>query len=390
MRKFQKEALKRAWAEINLPRLRSNFEKCRSLLPKGVEMMTVVKANAYGHGIETVIPCLENDCGVNFFAVSNLVEAIELRELGVSGEILILGYTPPKNAPELIEYDIIQAITERRYAEELSRCCPAGEKVRCHIAVDTGMTRIGIRGELSPLCDEAEAIYKLPSLSVEGLFTHLSVADSDSESDKAYTAAQIEKLVALKTELNRRFIIVEHLHFLNSAGAAYHPDPRGDLARFGIMLFGLKPNSALKLPVELEPVMELKAIVSQVKTVEPGVDVSYGRTYTTDKETKIAVVTIGYADGYPRLLSNKAEVLVRGKRAPIVGRVCMDQLMIDVTEVGEVCEGDVVTLFGKDGGESVSADELADMIGTIGYEIICGISPRVPRIAVDYDTSGKI
>lgn len=383
MQNFKKESLRRAWAEIHTDRLKRNAEKCRALLPEGVEMMFVVKANGYGHGIEKILPCLENDCGADWFAVSNLVEAIELRELGVAGEILILGYTPPKNAPELVEYDIIQAVTDFDHAAALSRECPVGEKVRCHIAADTGMTRIGLRGEVSEIADSIEKIVKLPSLSVEGLFTHLSVADSDAESDIEYTEAQIEKLAELKRELNRRMVIVGHFHFLNSAGAAYHPDARGDLARVGIMLYGLAPNSALPLPVSLEPVMELKSAVSQIKKVEAGIDVSYGRTFTTKRETSVAVVTIGYADGYPRLLSGKAEVLIRGKRAPIIGRVCMDQLMIDVTDIDGVAVGDVVTLFGTDGDEIITADSLAELIGTIGYEIICGISPRVPRITVE-------
>lgn len=378
---FAKENLKRAWAEIRLERLKRNAEKCRSLLSGETEMMCVVKANCYGHGVEHIIPFLETECGADWFAVSNLVEAIELRELGVSGEILILGYTPPKNAPELIEYDIIQAITDLEYAAELSKHCPIKDKVRCHIAVDTGMTRLGLRG--LDAADDAEKIYRMPSLAAEGIFTHLAVADSDDPDDIAYTNSQIEKLISLKEELKRRMIIVGRVHFLNSAGSAYHCDPRSDLARFGIMLFGLKPNAELSLPVELEPVMELKAAVSQVKTVEAGIDVSYGRTYTTDKETVIAVVTIGYADGYPRLLSNKAEVLIKGRRAKVIGRVCMDQLMIDVTDIRGVNAGDVVTLFGRDGGEEISADELAAQIGTIGYEIVCGISPRVPRVVID-------
>lgn len=382
MQKLKKEALKRAWAEIHLDRLRENVEKCRSLLPDGVELVCVVKANCYGHGIEHIIPCLENDCGINWFAVSNLVEAIELRELGVAGEILILGYTPPKNARELIEYDVIQAITEYTYAEELSRECPKGEKVRCHIAIDTGMTRIGLRGTVDEICSDAKKTAMLPSVAVEGIFTHLSVADSDDPDDASYTKAQIEKLMDVKKELNRRLVFLEHLHFLNSAGAAYHPDARGDLARVGIMLYGLHPNYALPLPLDLEPVMELKAAVSQVKTVEAGVDVSYGRTYTTSKTTEIATVTVGYADGYPRLLSGKAEVLIHGRRAPIIGRVCMDQMMIDVSGIDGVRPGDVVTLFGTDGSEKISADSLAEMIGTIGYEIVCGISPRVPRVVV--------
>ena len=383
MQKLRKEDLKRAWAEISLPRLRRNVEKCRSLLPEGVEMMCVAKANCYGHGIENIIPCLENDCGADWFAVSNLVEAIELRDLGVAGEILILGYTPPKNAPELIEYDIIQAVTETEYAEKLSRESPKGERVRCHLAVDTGMTRIGIRGVTKDLADEAEKIFRLPGLEVEGIFTHLAVADSEEKEDIDYTNAQIEALWELKKELNRRLIIVGKVHFLNSAGAAYHRDPRSDFARFGIMLYGLRPNGARELPVSLEPVMELKAAVSQIKRVEAGTDISYGRTFKTDRETSVAVVTIGYADGYPRQLSGRAEVLIRGQRAKVLGRICMDQLMIDVTDIPDAREGDVVTLFGRNGGEEITADEIAEKIGTIGYEIVCGISPRVPRVAVD-------
>lgn len=383
MQKLKKEALKRAWAEISLSSLKSNVEKCRSLLPEGVEMMSVVKANCYGHGIENVIPCLENDCGVSKFAVSNLVEAAELRELGLKGSILILGYTPPKNAADLLELDVVQAITDADYAAELSKSCPAGKKVRCHLAVDTGMTRIGIRGDKKLLVSQAEEIFSLPGLCVEGIFTHLSSADSADPDDVKYTEAQIEKLLTLKDGLAKRGVTFAETHFLNSAGAAYHPDPRGSLARFGIMQFGLSPNAELELPVRLKPVMQLKAAVSQVKTVEAGADVSYGRTFTTQRETRVAVVTIGYADGYPRLLSGKAEVLIKGRRAKILGRVCMDQMMIDVTDIEGVSEGDVVTLFGSDGDESITADQLAQKIGTIGYEIVCGISPRVPRIAVE-------
>ena len=379
----QKE-LKRAWAEIHLDRLKRNVEKCRGLISEPCEMMCVVKANCYGHGIEKIIPCLQDEAGIDWFAVSNLIEAIQLRELGVTGEILILGYTPPQNAPELVEYDIIQAVTEYSYACELSKNCPVKEKIRVHIAVDTGMTRIGVRAPgVGGICDEIQKIVRLPSIETEGIFTHLSVADSAAQDDIEFTKRQRELVCAVKQELNSRLVIVKRLHFLNSAGAAYHFDSRSDLARFGIMLYGLHPNSALKLPVELEPVMELKAAVSQVKTVEAGVSVSYGRTYVTDRETRIATVTIGYADGYPRLLSGRASVIIRGRKAPIIGRVCMDQLMIDVSGIPDVAEGDVVTLFGTDGEERITADELADIYGSIGYEIVCGISPRVPRIFIN-------
>ncbi|MBQ8623229.1 MAG: alanine racemase [Oscillospiraceae bacterium] len=381
---MERKNLKRAWAQIHLDRLKRNIEKCKALLKEPTELMCVVKANCYGHGIEKIIPFLQDEAGIDWFAVSNLVEAIELRGLGVTGEILILGYTPPENAPELAEYDIIQAVTEPDYAKKLARHCPVNESVRVHIAFDTGMTRIGIAAaDVYKACNMAEEIFKLERIEAEGIFTHLSVADSEADTDLAYTSCQIEKLMQVKSELNKRLVLTKYVHFLNSAGLAYHNDERSDLARVGIMLYGLKPNAERALPVDLEPVMELKACVSQVKQVQKGTDISYGRTYTAARDMKIAVVTIGYADGYSRLLSGRASVLIKGELAPVVGRVCMDQLMIDVTEIDGVCEGDVVTLIGRDGGREITADELASLCGTIGYEIVCGISPRVPRIFED-------
>lgn len=381
---MNRKELNRAWAEIHLSRLKRNIEKCRSLIEPPCELMCVVKANCYGHGIDDIIPFMQDSCGVDWFAVSNLVEAIELRDLGISGEILILGYTPPQNAPELVTYDIIQAVTEYDYAKELSRNCPVKEKIRVHIAVDTGMTRIGVRAHgTEAVCDEISRIVGLERIEVEGIFTHLSVADSSDQSDIDFTKAQIEMICEVKKELNKHLIVVKYMHFLNSAAATYHFDSRSDLARFGIMLYGLHPDINNMLPVSLEPVMELKACVAQVKTVEAGIPISYGRTFVTEKETKIATVTIGYADGYPRLLSGKAEVLVHGKRAKILGRVCMDQLMIDVSHIDCVKAGDTVTLFGIDGEEEITADELAASYGSIGYELVCGISPRVPRRAIE-------
>ncbi len=378
MEKLRKEELRRAWAEISVSRLKRNVEKCRGLLYPENELMCVVKANCYGHGAKELAPILENECDVRWFAVSNIVEAEELREAGVKGEILILGYTPPEYAPYLSEENIVQAITCFEYAEALSKQAPAGMRVRCHIAIDTGMTRIGL--DFSDSVDIAEQICKMSGLSVEGIFTHLSCADSDDPEDINFTRSQIGKIIDVKNGLVGRNIYLKHTHFLNSAAATYHPDRRSTLARFGIMLYGLHPNGSLALPVDLEPVMELKAAVSQVRRVEQGAYISYGRTFKTERETVVAVVTAGYADGYPRQLSGRGEVLIRGKRAPILGRVCMDQMMIDVTGVEGVSVGDTVTLFGRDGGEEITADGLAEIIGTIGYEIVCGISPRVPRI----------
>ncbi len=381
---MEKKKLKRAWAQIHLDRLKNNIEKCRSLLKEPTELMCVVKANCYGHGTEKIIPFLQDEAGIDWFAVSNLIEAQELRDLGVSGEILILGYTPPENAPELVKYDIIQAVTELEYAKKLAKHCPVNKSVRVHLAFDTGMSRIGISTtDISVACDEAQAIYRLERIEAEGIFTHLSVADSDSGDDPDYTALQINKILDIKAELNRRLVLTKYVHFLNSAGLAYHNDSRSDLARVGIMLYGLRPNGERELPIDLEPVMELKACVSQVRDIKAGTDISYGRTFTAEKDMKIAVVTIGYADGYSRLLSGRASVLIKGGFAPVVGRICMDQLMIDVSAIEDVCEGDEVTLIGRDGDKEITADGLASLYGTIGYEIVCGISPRVPRIFVD-------
>ncbi len=381
---MKNEVLRRAWAEIHLDRLERNVEKCRSLISPDAEIMCAVKANCYGHGCEGIIPRLE-DKGINWFAVSNIVEAEELRNLGVSGEILILGYTPPEDARDLTEYDIIQTITDLEYAEKLSFNSPKGERVRCHIAVDTGMNRIGLNhgDDISKIADDAEKIVRMPGLEVEGLFTHLPVADSLNEDDIAFTNHQIETACQVRDELKKRLVLIDKLHFLNSAGAMYHYDERSDLVRFGIMLYGLSPDFTREMPVELEPVMELKSIVSQIKTLPEGVTIGYGRTFKTERKTRVATVTIGYADGCPRLLSNKGELLVHGKRAKILGRVCMDQLMIDVTEIPETEVGDTVTLIGRDGNEEITADEIGALTGTIGYEIVCGISQRVPRIFIN-------
>lgn len=381
-----KRLLKRAWAVIHTDRLKRNIEKIKTSLDEDTSLMCVVKANCYGHGIEKLIPCMQDECDIDWFAVSNLIEAQELRNLGVTGEILILGYTPPENAPELIEYDIIQAVTDLKYATQLSAKCPIGEKVRTHVAIDTGMSRIGVLGSVDEICDDIEKIVRLERIAVEGIFTHFAVADSENPDDIKFTEAQAALLGAVKNELNRRLIVLEQVHMLNSAGTAIHKNIHSSLARVGIMLYGLNPDPSITLPYELEPVMELFACVSQVKSISKGATVSYGRTYTAENDMKVAVVSIGYADGYPRLLSNKASVLLHGKRVPIVGRICMDQMMIDITDVSDVHEGDIVTLIGRDGNECITADEIAAYASTISYEIVCGISPRVPRV---FSTDGQ-
>ena len=372
---------RRAWAEVHLDRLCENAENFRNQLKGDTDLLCVVKADCYGHGSPECAVFLQDKLSVKWFAVSNLNEAIELRTGGISGEILILGYTPPQYAHLLSQYNIIQAITEKEYAQLLSE--NATTPVRCHIKLDTGMTRIGLRCEsVFGYKKEIEEICGLENLTVEGIFTHLCVADSKTADDIAYTKKQISLFNEIYSLIKESCPNLVHHHYLNSAGGLFHDNGDSTLARLGIILYGLKPDYDLEIPFELKPAMELKAVVSQVKTVEAGTEISYGRTFKTDRETRLATVSIGYADGVPRALSNKGELLVNGKRAKIVGRVCMDQLMIDVTGI-DVKAGDVATIFGNDGKETVTADDIAKITGTIGYEIVCNITKRVPRVYFD-------
>lgn len=375
-----KPYLKRAWAEISIPALRKNIETIRSLNSEHTEIMAVVKADAYGHGDEAVCRCLAQECGIKYFAVSNLDEAVSVRIFCPDAEILILGYTPPEYAHEIAQHNIIQGVVSSEYAAALTKNC--SETIRCHIKIDTGMGRIGLKHDKPEECaEEIAQLCASDGLSVEGIYTHFSVADSDLPDNIAYTDKQEKFILDTYDILCGKGIKLPHVHFMNSAACCYRNNPRSTLARAGIIMYGLHPDINLDLPVQLSPVMELKAVISHVKTIHSGDCVSYGRTFTAEKDMRIATVTIGYADGYSRLLSSKGEILVHGKRCKIVGRVCMDQLMIDVTDISADA-GDIVTLIGKDGEDMITADELASIYGTIGYEVICGISKRVPRIYI--------
>ena len=377
-----KPYLKRAWAEVSLSKLRNNVEVIKSLNSGETEVMAVVKADAYGHGDEHIVRCLAEDCGIRYFAVSNLDEAIAVRKFAPAAEILILGYTPPEYAHEIAMYNIIQGVVSTEYAEALVK--NSAEPIRCHIKIDTGMGRIGLKHDTPAECaDEIAEMMKMEKLSVEGIYTHFAVADSDDPDNVAYTDMQQKFILDTYDELAGRGIKLRHCHFMNSAATCYRNTSRSTLSRAGIILYGLHPDISLDIPAGLEPVMELKAVISHVKTVKKGDCISYGRTFAADREMRIATVTIGYADGYSRQLSGKGEILVHGKRCRIVGRVCMDQLMMDVTDVPEAKSGDIVTMIGHDGDDSITADDLANVYGTIGYEVVCGISKRVPRIYID-------
>ncbi len=377
-----KSYCKRAWAEVHLDRLERNLDKIQGELPQNTEIMAVVKADAYGHGESEILYKLKA-YGIKYFAVSNLDEAISVRKHCVDGEILILGYTPPECAFELVQYNIIQGIVSAEHAKALSENAPDGKKVRVHIKIDTGMGRVGIKHEKpeDTALEAKQIIETCKNLSAEGMYTHFAVADSDNEDDIEYTKHQADFIINTYDKLADMGIKLKHLHFLNSAGACYYKNKRSTLARIGITMYGLYPNPELELPYRLEPVMDFKAVISEIKTIRKGDCVSYGRTYCAEKDVKIATVTVGYADGYSRLLSSRADILVNGQKCRIAGRVCMDQLMIDISSVkSNVKAGDTVTLIGSDGENTITADDLAGLYGTIGYEVVCGISKRVPRV----------
>lgn len=371
--------LHRAWAEISLNALKNNISVIKKLNSPDTEIMAVVKADAYGHGCEKIVNCLAEECGIRYFAVSNIDEAVGVRSYRPDAEILILGYTPPEYAGDLIRHNIIQGIVSYDYAKEL--CSGITDRLRCHIKIDTGMGRIGLRHETPEKCaGEIAEICRFEKLSVEGIYTHFAAADSNNPDDIAYTDHQETFIINTYDRLAEMGINLPHVHFMNSAATCYRNNSRSTLSRAGIIIYGLHPDISLDIPTGLKPVMSLKAVVSHVKTVEEGTCISYGRTFRASGEIRVATVTIGYADGYSRLLSSKGEILVHGRRCRIVGRICMDQLMVDVTEVPETKPGDTVTLIGTDGDETITADQLAALYGTIGYEVVCGISKRVPRI----------
>ena len=369
--------LHRTWAEIDTKALIHNLNIFKQKL-NGKKLMAVVKANAYGHSAKDLCPILEQ-IGADWFAVSNIDEAVALREYGIEKPILILGYTPVEMVRELEKFNISQCVYSTEYAQKLSALAVFhGIKVKAHIKLDTGMSRLGFNCKTDELCElpSALAAAKLPNIICEGVFTHFAVADRNEAQEDGFTQKQYELFIRACDTFKAEGFNDTVYHCCNSAGAILDNDKHLDMARIGISLYGLSPSSTLAVEDDLVPVMTAKSVVSLVKEIHPGDTVSYGRTFKCEKTMKIATVTAGYADGYPRLLSNQGFVYINGQRADIVGRVCMDQMCVGVTDIPDVKMGDEVLLFGKD----LKVDLLADLCGTINYEIICGISPRVPRI----------
>jgi len=372
--------MNRAWAEINLDNIAYNVRQIKRRIGKMTEIMAVVKADAYGHGvIETVPTLLEN--GVSRLAVSMLDEAIQLRELGIKVPILVLSYTDPVRAEEIIRYNITQTVFSHDLPRALSKAAvKMGKEARIHIKIDTGMTRVGFKPGYEAVKDVVQ-ISSLPGIVIEGLFSHFSSADED---DPGYTMMQYERFESIVNELNRIGIIIPVKHISNSAAIMQYPNLDLQMVRPGIILYGLYPSEQLKkTAIDLKPAMELKANVILVKDVEANVPVSYGRTYVTKRKTTIATLPIGYADGYSRLLSNRGRVLINGEYAPVIGNICMDQCMVDVTDIKQpVKTGDEAVLIGSQGGKSITADEIANLTNTINYEVVCLIGKRIPRVYI--------
>lgn len=364
------------WAEVNLQAIAVNIRGIRQQLRPKTKLMAVVKADSYGHGALPVArTALAN--GAECLAVAILDEALALRREGITATILIMGYTPPEQTRLVVQNQITQTV----YSMELARALSAEavilkKTVKIHIKIDTGMGRIGVTPSEAP--NFVKAVAKLPGIFIEGAFTHMSSADED----ESCTRLQFARFMDAVSNIEKLGISVPIKHVANSATTMFFPEMHLDMVRAGIIIYGLSPTSPYSGTLDLIPAMQLKARVAHVKMVPANTSISYGRCFTTNWSSVIATLPIGYADGWSRLLSNNAEVLIHGKRVPIVGRVCMDQCMIDVTQVSGVQPGDEVVLFGTQAGQVLPVEEIAAHIGTINYEIVCNIGKRVPRVYV--------
>lgn len=370
----------RAFAEINLTNFKHNIEVIKNMLDDNCEIVGVVKANAYGHGAVEVASYFES-LGIKHFAVACISEGIELRNGDIKGEIIVLGYTPICQKDDLIKYDLTQALVNSQYAKELSELAGV---VKCHVALNTGMNRIGENREHM---QEIESIYKMKNLNITGIFSHLCRADSEEEEDILFTKKQIENFDYIIDKLKKDEFDLGEIHLQNSYGITTYREIHRDLARPGIILYGVPCDPCddilCKLPKEeqFKPTMSLRCKVAMVKNVDAGENIGYGNNFTTPKPMKIATITIGYADGFSRAVSKKDfKVLVNGQYGRIIGNVCMDQTMIDVSNIDNVKEGDIVTLFGQDGENYLPVNQLSKLSGTITNETLSCIGSRVERV----------
>ncbi|WP_110954853.1 alanine racemase [Anaerosinus massiliensis] len=360
------------WAQVDLAAIAHNMKEIKSKVQGNAKICAVVKANAYGHGVVAVAKTAI-ETGADYLAVAILNEALELRHAGFLEPILILGFTPAEHADQLVRHDIEQAVFTLEMAEALSKAAANQQKTaKVHLKIDTGMRRIGIRPDQAGAF--AEKIQSMPNLEIVGMFSHFATADSE---DKAFAQTQLARFKTAIAQVESKKIHIPIKHIANSAAILEMPEAHFDMVRAGIILYGLWPSDEVKHSIDLKPAMQLKAKVAYVKTMPSDCGISYGQIFRTQRESKIATLPIGYADGWTRLLTGKVRVEIHNKLVPIVGKICMDQCMADVTEIADVQIGDEVILFGS---EQVSIDDIANLLGTIHYEIVCMVGKRVPRV----------
>ena len=371
-------------AVVSLDAIAHNFAEMKKNIAEGTKMIAVIKADGYGHGAEAIARLIDNYSYIWGYAVATAEEALQLRNAGVEKPILILGLVFEEYFREMVAGDIRLTVCEYETAKKLSREAVRQDKtVHIHIGLDTGMSRIGF-ADTPESVEEIKKIAALDHLEIEGMFTHFARAD---ETDKTPAADQLNRYLAFAELLEKSGVHIPLKHCSNSAGIIRMKEANLDAVRAGITIYGIYPSSEVERDiVKLEPAMELKSHISYVKDLEPGASISYGGTYTADKKIRVATIPAGYADGYPRTLSNKGWVLIHGQKAPILGRVCMDQFMVNVSDIPDVKAGDEVTLIGKDGDEFISIETFGDMSGRFSYEFACDISKRVPRV---YLKNGK-
>ena len=376
------KTLKRTWADISLDNLEHNYRTLRAHVGAHAKFLGVMKADAYGHGAVPLSRTLE-ELGAEYFAVSNLEEAVQMRRGEVRAPILILGYTPAEYADNMVFLDIVQEVHSLEYARELDSALAGTNYIlNVHLKLDTGMTRLGFfADQTEKTLAELVEVSKLSHLHIEGAFMHFCVADSKDPDDIAYTKLQYKRFTGMLGLMKAKGIVPEICHCCNSGASILYPEYAMDMIRPGIATYGLQPSSDTQGEMDLRPVMSLHTCIAQIRTVEPGKPISYGRTYVTPEARRIAVLPIGYADGLRRALSNRVSFRICGRQAPVVGRICMDMCMVDITDIPEAEVGTTATLFGYDeAGVLTPCEQMAELLDTISYEVLCAVDKRVPRI----------
>lgn len=378
--KQEQNSYYRVQANVNLNAIEHNLLEIRRKISENTKLMAIIKADAYGHGAVPLAKAIGDSGRIDCYGVAIIEEAVELREAGITKPILVLGYTPKEQYNLVVAYEVMQTIFQYDMAKALSEeAVRQGKTAKIHIKIDTGMSRIGYIDTWDNM-DEIKRIKSLDNIEIEGLYSHFAKAD---ETERISSQKQLQRFNNFICRLEQEGIIIPVKHMSNSAGIIEYSEADYNLVRCGIATYGIYPSDMVNHEdIRLIPAMEIKTHVIYIKEVEPGVGISYGATYVTDKPTKVATIPVGYADGYSRNLSNRGKVIINGQYAPIIGRICMDQFMVDVTDLKEVKQGDTVTLLGRDGDAYISAEELAEWSHSFAYELVCTVGKRIPRVYI--------